>query len=68
MTNRLNNELVIFWLRLFKNDQYSLWPSFREIPQSWNAIGPRGKRKDCLDRIEASRKRRPRPSTLCRVS
>jgi MbtH protein len=32
--------------------QYSLWPSFRDIPQGWNAVGPRGARKDCLAWIE----------------
>jgi MbtH protein len=32
--------------------QYSLWPSFREIPDGWKAVGPRGKRKDCLSWIE----------------
>jgi uncharacterized protein YbdZ (MbtH family) len=32
--------------------QYSLWPSFRDIPAGWKAVGPRGKRKECLDWIE----------------
>jgi MbtH protein len=34
--------------------QYSLWPSFREIPNGWTATGPRGKRKECLDWIETN--------------
>ncbi|PPK71874.1 MbtH protein [Methylobacter tundripaludum] len=32
--------------------QHSLWPAFRDIPDGWTAIGPQGKRQDCLDWIE----------------
>lgn len=32
--------------------QYSLWPTFRDVPAGWTAVGPRGKRQDCLDYIE----------------
>lgn len=32
--------------------QYSLWPDFRAIPAGWTAVGPRGKRKTCLDWID----------------
>jgi MbtH protein len=34
-----------------KESQYSLWPSFRKIPDGWVSIGPRGQRKDCIDWI-----------------
>ncbi len=33
--------------------QYSLWPIFRELPQGWTAVGPKGERQRCLDWIEA---------------
>ena len=36
-------------------EQYSLWPSFREIPDGWKQVGPTtGKRQDCLDWIKES--------------
>jgi len=30
-------------------EQYSLWPSFKDIPKGWTAVGPKGKRKECLE-------------------
>lgn len=32
--------------------QYSLWPTFRDVPAGWKAVGPRGKRQECLAYIE----------------
>ena len=34
--------------------QHSLWPAFREIPAGWTTVGPKGKRQECLDWIEAN--------------
>lgn len=33
-------------------EQYSIWPEFKEIPDGWIAVGPQGKKEDCLDYIE----------------
>jgi uncharacterized protein YbdZ (MbtH family) len=33
-------------------EQYSLWPAFKEVPAGWSPTGPRGSRKVCLDWIE----------------
>ncbi|OLF07376.1 MbtH family protein [Actinophytocola xinjiangensis] len=33
-------------------DQYSLWPVEREIPEGWRDAGFTGPRADCLDHIE----------------
>lgn len=33
-------------------EQYSLWPSFKEIPNGWRQVGPTGTKKECLDYIE----------------
>jgi len=32
--------------------QYSLWPGFREIPPGWTAAGERGDRRECLSWID----------------
>jgi MbtH protein len=32
--------------------QYCLWPDFIEVPAGWQATGPKGDRKTCLDWIE----------------
>jgi MbtH protein len=34
--------------------QHSLWPSSRDVPAGWKAVGPDGKRPECLDWIEAN--------------
>jgi len=34
--------------------RYSLWRSFREIPVGRRAAGSKGKRRECLTRIEAT--------------
>jgi MbtH protein len=34
--------------------QYSIWPSYRELPAGWNAAGTRGSRAECLAWIEAN--------------
>jgi uncharacterized protein YbdZ (MbtH family) len=52
MQNPFEDENGEYVILLNGENQYSLWPGFREIPQGWNSVGPRGKRKDCLDWIE----------------
>ena len=33
-------------------EQYSIWPTDREIPAGWRATGPRGLKPICLAHIE----------------
>ena len=54
MTNPFDDENGDFLVLVNDELQYSLWPSFRDIPAGWQAVGPRGNRKVCLDWIEAS--------------
>ena len=32
-------------------EQYSLWPTFRDIPNGWKQIGPIGTKQECLDYV-----------------
>lgn len=32
-------------------EQYSIWPDYKEIPNGWHAAGKSGPKKDCLDYI-----------------
>ncbi|MCF6525325.1 MbtH family NRPS accessory protein [Streptomyces sp. JJ36] len=40
--------------RVVVNDeeQYSIWPTARELPAGWRDTGDHGPRQHCLDRIE----------------
>lgn len=33
-------------------EQYSIWPSGRELPLGWRAAGKEGSKAECLDHIE----------------
>jgi MbtH protein len=52
MTNPFEDENDEFMVLVNEEQQYSLWPTFREVPAGWTAVGPRGSRKECLDYIE----------------
>ena len=32
-------------------EQYSIWPEYKEIPNGWRAVGPKGQKQHCLDYI-----------------
>jgi MbtH protein len=34
-------------------EQYSIWPTDREPPLGWRAVGKSGSKQECLDYIEA---------------
>jgi MbtH protein len=52
MTNPFEDENGEFIVLVNEEHQYSLWPTFREVPAGWSAAGPRGSRQECLDYIE----------------
>ena len=33
-------------------EQYSIWPTDREVPTGWKPVGKEGTKKVCLDHIE----------------
>ncbi|MFB6278284.1 MAG: MbtH family protein [Salinibacter sp.] len=35
-----------------QEEQYSIWPDARDIPDGWVAVGPTGPKEECLDYIE----------------
>ena len=32
-------------------EQYSIWPEYKEIPAGWRAVGKVGTKQECLDYI-----------------
>lgn len=41
-----------FYVVLNDEEQYSIWPTSREIPMGWRADGTRGTREECLSHID----------------
>lgn len=33
-------------------EQYSIWPEFKNVPAGWIAVGPQGHREECLQYVE----------------
>lgn len=54
MTNPFEDDDGDYLVLINDEGQYSLWPSFREVPAGWQMTGPRGKRQECLDWIDAT--------------
>ena len=52
MTNPFDNPDGDFKVLINDENQHSLWPSFRDVPQGWREVGPQGDRKTCLAWIE----------------
>jgi MbtH protein len=42
--------------RVVRNDQeqYSIWPTGRELPAGWFEVGTRGTKAECLDQVGRS--------------
>lgn len=44
---------ITFTVVVNHEDQYSIWPVFKDTPDGWKEVGVRGTKKECLDHIEA---------------
>ena len=54
MANALDKDDGDFLVLVNAEQQYSLWPGFKEVPAGWHVTGPRGARQECLAWIEAN--------------
>jgi len=54
MANPFEDEEAEYLVIVNDEQQYSLWPGFREIPAGWAATGQRGNRRKCTDWIDAN--------------
>ncbi len=48
----IDNEDTIFLVVMNDEEQYSIWPEFKEIPAGWRAEGTKGSKAHCLDHIQ----------------
>ena len=47
-----SDERLVFKVLLNDEEQYSLWPDDREIPNGWREAGKSGTKAECLAYIE----------------
>ncbi len=52
MSSILDSEDAVFNVVVNHEEQYSIWPADREIPNGWRAAGKSGKKQECLAYIE----------------
>jgi MbtH protein len=48
----VNDDNFQFQVLVNHEEQYSLWPTFKEIPNGWRQVGPVGSKQECLDYVE----------------
>jgi MbtH protein len=47
-----DNENIEFLVVINDEEQYSIWPAHRDLPNGWYAVGEARPREDCLSYIE----------------
>ena len=62
-TNPFDDENGIFYALINNEGQYSLWPTFADVPAGWAIVHGAQTRRSCLDYIE-EHWRDMRPKTL----
>ncbi|EIC30426.1 MbtH family protein [Methylomicrobium album] len=43
---------TIYQVVVNDEEQYSIWPDYKEIPGGWRAVGPKAPKQECLDYIK----------------
>lgn len=54
MTNPFDDDSGRFYALVNDEGQYSLWPTFAEVPAGWRVVFGEDSRQSCLDHIEAN--------------
>lgn len=45
-------DTTIYQVVMNKEESYSIWPSHKEVPEGWSAVGKAGPKQECLDYIK----------------
>lgn len=43
---------VVYLVVINQEEQYSIWPEYKELPRGWSAVGKKGLKKECLSYIK----------------
>jgi MbtH protein len=47
-----DSELTTFTVVVNHEDQYSIWPTYLELPKGWSEVGKTGTKAECLQHVE----------------
>ncbi|MBF8746603.1 MbtH family protein [Pseudomonas putida] len=47
-----DREDAVFKVLINHEEQYSLWPAYKTVPQGWRETGTQGQKAECLAYIE----------------
>jgi MbtH protein len=48
----MDDDPIVYTVVINHEEQYSIWPEFKEIPPGWKAVGKTGSKQDCLEYIK----------------
>jgi MbtH protein len=48
----IDSENTVFHVVVNDEEQYSIWPAYKAVPDGWREVGKSGVKKECLDYIE----------------
>ncbi len=52
MSSSADEDTTVYRVVVNHEEQYSIWPEWKEIPAGWRAVGPTGKKDECLAYIK----------------
>lgn len=52
MINHEEEDNTIYLVVVNHEEQYSIWPDYKEIPNGWKAVGKSGTKPECLNYIK----------------
>ncbi|POZ52004.1 MbtH family protein [Methylovulum psychrotolerans] len=47
-----DEDTTIYHVVINHEQQYSIWPEYKEVPKGWDTVGKIGLKQDCLDYIK----------------
>jgi MbtH protein len=47
-----DDDATLFNVVVNHEEQYSIWPDYKAIPNGWRAVGKAGNKKECLAYID----------------
>lgn len=45
-------DTTIYHVVVNREEQYSIWPDYKEVPNGWRTVGKTGPKQECLDYIK----------------